>query len=61
MLDRGNLSDWAALRDAVVNDPVVAADTLAVVRGNRRYGTSPLWELFILRAYPEIDHAASTH
>lgn len=54
VLERGTLADWDALRVAVEQDRTVAADTLVVVRANRRYGTSPLWERFILRQYPEF-------
>jgi hypothetical protein len=54
VLDRGRLSDWLELRDAVSDDRELAQHVLSLCESQHLYGTSALWRRFVLDRFPEL-------
>jgi hypothetical protein len=50
LLDRGELADWQRLLRAIAADPLgdLATRVLRLSQANPRYGTSALWQAWIL-------------
>lgn len=50
LLDRGELNDWRLLLRAIAADPFgdLATRVLRLCQANPRYGTSALWQAWIL-------------